>query len=75
MVLGLGFGWRLLWEFSLIILLWSQEYSCDPVSWTQHSHPEAKAQLLVSEPRPHKPFIMALKRTETTIGLPRWLRW
>lgn len=40
---------------------WSQEYSYGPVSWIQHFHPEAKAQLLVSEPRPRKPFVMAIK--------------
>ena len=37
-VLCLVFGWRCLWEFSLINTPWGQEFSGDLVSWTQHSH-------------------------------------
>ena len=60
MELGLGFGWRPLWELSLINSPWGQEsfVQCPGLS---ASTLEAQARLPVRESIPHKPFIMVIK--------------
>ena len=58
--LGLGFGWRPLWERSLINSPWGQESSVQYPGLSA-STLEAQAKLPVRESIPHKPFIMVIK--------------
>ena len=45
-MLGLGYRWRPLWEFSLVNTPWHQEFFGSLVFWTQHSH--SKGSCLIS---------------------------
>ena len=61
-VLGLRFGWRPSWEFSLIITDWGQESSDSLEFWTRCSHTRDSGPTSGQGPRPHQPFVISIKK-------------